>query len=53
MKMKIMRVKVGSENEGLQGVLLSHDLIPGQLQDYHDLFPGQFQEHIFLSCIDS
>jgi hypothetical protein len=48
-----MRLKVGSTNEGLQGVLLSHDLVPGQLQDYHDLVPGQFQEHIFLSCIDS
>ncbi len=53
MKMKIMRLKVGSKNEGPQGGLLSHDLVPGQLQDYHDLVPGQFQEHIFLSCIDS
>ena len=51
--MKIMRLKVGSKNEGPQGVLLSHDLVPGQLQDYHDLVPGQLQEHIFLSCIDS
>jgi hypothetical protein len=51
--MKIMRLKVGSKNEGPQGALLSHDLFPGQLQDYHDLVPGQFQEHIFLSCIDS
>ncbi len=53
MKMEIMRLKVGSKNEGMQGVLLSHDLDPGQLQDYNDLVPGQFQEHIFLSCIDS
>jgi hypothetical protein len=51
--MEIMRLKAGSKNEGPQGVLLSHDLVPGQLQDYHDLVPGQFQEHIFLSCIDS
>jgi hypothetical protein len=48
-----MRLKVGSKNEELQGVLLSHDLVPEQLQDYHDLVPGQFKEHIFLSCIDS
>ncbi len=53
MKMKIMRLKVGSKNEGPQGVLLSHDLVLGHLQNYHDLVPGQFQEHIFLSCIDS
>ncbi len=53
MKREIMRLKVGSKNEGMQGVLLSHDLDPGQLQDYHDLVPGQFQEYIFLSCIDS
>ncbi len=53
MKMKIMRLKVGSKSEGPQGVLLGHDLVPGKLQDYHDLVPGQFQEHIFLSCIDS
>jgi hypothetical protein len=52
-EMEIMRLKVGSKNEGVQGVLLSHDLDPGQLQDYHDPVPGQFQEHIFLSCIDS
>ena len=32
---------------------ISHDLVPGQLQDYHDLVPGEFQEHIFLSFIDS
>jgi hypothetical protein len=51
--MEIMRLKIGSKNEGPQGVLLSHDLVPGQLQDYHDLVPGQFQEHIFLTCIDS
>ncbi len=48
-----MRLKVGSKNEEPQEVLLSHDLVPGQLQDYHDLVPGQFQEHIYLSCIDS
>ena len=48
-----MRLKVGSKNKGLQGVLVSHDLVPGQLQDYHDLVLGQFQEHIFLSCIES
>jgi hypothetical protein len=53
MKMKIMRLRVVSKNEGPQGVLLSHDLVPGHLQDYHDLVPGQFQEHIFPSCIDS
>jgi hypothetical protein len=55
MKMEIMRLIVGSKNEGMRGVLLSHDIDPGQLQDYHDLVPGQFQEHIsyFLSCIDS
>jgi hypothetical protein len=53
MKMKIMRIKVGSKNEGPHGVLLSNDLVPGQLQDDHDLVPGQFQEHIFLSCIGS
>jgi hypothetical protein len=35
-----MRLKVGSKNEEPQGVLLSHDLVPGQLQDYHDLVPG-------------
>ncbi len=52
-KLEIMILEVRSKNEGLQGVLLSHDLVPGQLQDYHDLVPGQFQEHIFLSCIDS
>ncbi len=52
-KLEIMRLKVGSKNEGPQGVLLSHDLVPEQLEDYHDLVPGQFQEHIFLSCIDS
>ncbi len=51
-KLEIMRLKVGSKNEGPQGVLLSHDLVPGQLQDYHDLFLGQFQEHIFLSSQD-
>jgi hypothetical protein len=48
-----MRLKVGAKNEGPQGVVFSHDLVPEQLQDYHDLVPGQFQEHIFLSCIDS
>jgi hypothetical protein len=53
MEMNIMRLKVGAKNEGPQGVVFSHDLVPGQLQDYHDLVPGQFQEHIFLSCIDS
>ncbi len=53
MKMETMSLKVGSKNEGPQGVLLSHDLVPGQLQDYHDLVPEQFQEHIFLSCINS
>ncbi len=53
MKMEIMRLKVGSKNEGMWGVQLSHDLDPGQLQDYHDLVPRQFQEHIFLSCIYS
>ncbi len=52
-KMEIMRLKIGSKKKGPQGVLLSHDLVPGQLQNYHDLVPGQFQEHIFLSCIDS
>ncbi len=52
-KLEIMQLKVGSKNEGPQGVLLNHDLVPWQLQDYHDLVPGQFQEHIFLSCIDS
>jgi hypothetical protein len=31
MKMKIMRLKVGSKNEGPWGVLLSHDLVPEQL----------------------
>jgi hypothetical protein len=41
MKMKIMRLKVGSKN-GPRGVLLTHDLVPGQLQDYHDLVPGHF-----------
>ncbi len=51
--MEIMRFKVGSKNEGPRGVLLSHDLVPGQLQDYHDLVPRQLQEHIFLSCINS
>jgi hypothetical protein len=36
-----MRLKVGFKNEGPQGVLLSHDLVHGQLQDYHhDLIPG-------------
>jgi hypothetical protein len=50
--MEIMRLKVGSKNEGPRGAI-SHDLVSGQLQDYHDLIPGQFQEHIFLSCIDS
>ncbi len=39
-KLEIMRLKVGSKNEGPQGVLLSHDLVPGQLQYYHDLVPG-------------
>jgi hypothetical protein len=54
MKMEIMRLKVGCKNEGMQGRLLSHDIDPGQLQDYHDLVPGQFQETSnFLSCIDS
>jgi hypothetical protein len=43
-----MRLKVGSNNEELQGVLLCHGLVPGQLQDYHDFVPGQFQDHIFL-----
>ncbi len=48
-----MRLKVGSKNEGLQGVLLSHDLVPGQLQDYHDLVPGKSdlqptsKEHVY------
>jgi hypothetical protein len=51
MKMEIMRLNVGSKNEGMQGVLLSHDIDPGQLQDYHDLVPGQFQEHILLSLL--
>ena len=51
--MEIMRLKVGSKNEGPRGVLLSHDLVPGQLQDYHDLVPRQLQEHIFLSFIIS
>jgi hypothetical protein len=53
MKMKIMRLKVRYKNEGPLGALLSHDLVPGQLQDYHDLVPGQFQKYIILSCIDS
>jgi hypothetical protein len=35
-----MRLKVGSKNEGPRGVLLIHDFVPGQLQDYHDLVPG-------------
>jgi hypothetical protein len=51
MKMEIMRLKVGSKNERMQGVLLSHDNDPGQLQDCHDLVPGQFQEHILLSLL--
>jgi hypothetical protein len=51
MKMEHMRLKVGSKNEGMQGVLLSHDIDPGQLQDYHDLVPGKFQEHIILSLL--
>ncbi len=51
MKMEIMRLKVGSKNEGVQGVLLSHDIDPGQLQGYHDLIPGQFEEHILLSLL--
>jgi hypothetical protein len=51
MKIEIMRLKVGSKKEGMQGVLLSHDIDPGQLQDYHDLVPGQFQEHILLSLL--
>ncbi len=51
--MEFMRLKIGLKNEQPQGVLLSHDLVPGQLQDYHNLVPGQFQEQIFLSCIDS
>jgi hypothetical protein len=37
--MEIMRLKIGSKNEGPRGVLLSHDLVPGQLHDYHDLVP--------------
>jgi hypothetical protein len=53
MKIKIMRLNIGSKNEGLQGVLLSHDLVSGQLKDYHDLVPGQYRKHIFISCIDS
>ncbi len=52
-KLEIMRLKVESKNEGPGGVLLSYDLVPGQLQDYHDLVPEQFQEHIFHPCIDS
>jgi hypothetical protein len=51
MKMEITRLKVGSKNEGMQGVLFSHDIDPGQLQDYYDLVPGQFQEHILLSLL--
>ncbi len=39
-KLEIMRLKVGSKNEGPGGVLSSHDLVPGQLQDNHDLVPG-------------
>ncbi len=39
-KLEIMRLQVGSKNEGPRGVLLSHDLVLGQLQDYHDLVPG-------------
>ncbi len=50
-KMEIMRLKFGSKNEGMQGVLLSHDINPGQLQDYHDIVLGQFQEHILLSLL--
>jgi hypothetical protein len=49
--MEIMRLKVGSKNEGMRGVLLKHDIDPGQPQDYHDLVPGQFQEHILLSLL--
>ncbi len=49
--MEIMRLKVGFKNEGMRGVLLNHDIGPGQLQDYHDLVPGQFQEHILLSLL--
>jgi hypothetical protein len=50
-KMEILRLKVGSKNEEMRGMLLSHDIDPGQLQDYHDLVPGQFQEHILLSLL--
>ncbi len=46
-----MKLKVGSKNEGMRGVLLSHDIDPGQLQDYHDLVPGQFQEYTLLSLL--
>ncbi len=54
MKKEIMRLIVGSKNEGMRGVLLSHDIDPGQLQDYYDLVPGQSKNiSYFLSCIDS
>ncbi len=42
MEMKIMRLKVGSKNEGPQNVLLSHDLVPGQLQDYRGTIPRTY-----------